>query len=74
MFDLLKVRAEVVDAPNARAVQLHKDKAGCDIEFRNVQFAYDPEKRVLKGISFSVPAGGTIAIVGPSGSGYHSSL
>ena len=39
------------------------------IRFDNVRFAYEPERPILKGISFEVPAGKTVAIVGPSGAG-----
>jgi len=39
------------------------------IRFENVGFAYEPERRILKGISFEVPAGKTVAVVGPSGAG-----
>ena len=42
---------------------------GGEIRFDNVVFAYDPERTVLKGISFTVPAGKTVAVVGPSGAG-----
>lgn len=65
MFDLLEVEAEVVDKPDA--VEL-KSGPGA-ISFRDVHFAYDPERPILKGISFDVPAGKTVAIVGPSGAG-----
>ncbi len=65
MFDLLEVEAEVVDAPNAKELQIG---AGT-VSFREVRFAYDPDRPILKGISFDVPAGKTIAIVGPSGAG-----
>ena len=65
MFDLLEVEAEVVDAPNAKELQIG---AGT-VCFRDVRFAYDPDRPILKGISFDVPAGKTIAIVGPSGAG-----
>ena len=34
-----------------------------------MQFAYEPERQILKGLSFEVPAGHTVAIVGPSGAG-----
>ena len=34
-----------------------------------MHFAYDPERQILKGVSFEVPAGKTVAIVGPSGAG-----
>ncbi|KAA3514504.1 ABCB family ABC transporter ATP-binding protein/permease [Agrobacterium rosae] len=65
MFDLLEVQAEVVDAPDAKELQIGTG-ALC---FRDVRFAYDPERPILKGISFDVPAGKTVAIVGPSGAG-----
>jgi ABC-type transport system involved in Fe-S cluster assembly fused permease/ATPase subunit len=39
------------------------------IRFENVSFAYEPERRILKGVSFDVPAGKTVAVVGPSGAG-----
>ncbi|WP_324763155.1 ABC transporter ATP-binding protein/permease [Sinorhizobium meliloti] len=65
MFDLLDVRAEVVDRPNAKELEIDRGA----IAFRNVQFAYDPARPILKGISFDVPAGKTVAVVGPSGAG-----
>ena len=39
------------------------------VRFENVDFAYDPNRRILRGVSFEAPAGRTIAIVGPSGAG-----
>lgn len=65
MFDLLAVQPEVSDAPNA--VPLTIDQGA--IVFDNVKFAYDPARPILKGISFTVPAGKTVAVVGPSGAG-----
>ena len=65
MFDLLDVRAEVVDRPNAKELEIERGA----IAFRNVQFAYDPARPILKGITFDVPAGKTVAVVGPSGAG-----
>jgi ATP-binding cassette subfamily B protein len=40
-----------------------------DIKFENVSFAYEPERPILKNVSFEVPAGKMVAIVGPSGAG-----
>ncbi|SOC86151.1 ATP-binding cassette, subfamily B [Ensifer adhaerens] len=65
MFELLDVKAEVVDKPGAQDLQIGRG----EIEFDNVHFAYDPQRPILKGISFKVPAGKTIAVVGPSGAG-----
>ena len=39
------------------------------IKFENVRFAYEPARPILKGVSFEVPVGHTVAIVGPSGAG-----
>ncbi len=65
MFELLDVKAEVVDKPGAIDLKIERG----EIEFDNVHFAYDPQRPILKGISFKVPAGKTIAVVGPSGAG-----
>src|SRR6195952_373380 len=65
MFHLLNRPQEVTDKPDAKPLVV----AGGEIRFDNVVFAYDPERIVLKGISFTVPAGKTVAIVGPSGAG-----
>lgn len=59
MFDLLRQEQEVVDAPKAE--QLITKGGG--IEFRNVAFKYNPERTILRNISFSVPAGKTVALV-----------
>jgi ATP-binding cassette subfamily B protein len=65
MFDLLEVEAEVVDKPGATTLSIDKGA----IAFKDVHFHYDPERPILKGISFEVPAGKTVAVVGPSGAG-----
>ncbi|MET3790569.1 ABCB family ABC transporter ATP-binding protein/permease [Aquamicrobium terrae] len=65
MFDLLDVQAEVVDRPDAVPLAVGSGK----VEFRDVQFSYEPNRQILKGVSFEVPAGKTVAIVGPSGAG-----
>ncbi|WP_421852126.1 ABCB family ABC transporter ATP-binding protein/permease [Oricola sp.] len=65
MFDLLDVDAEIRDKPGAAELTVAKG----EVEFDNVEFAYDPERPILKGISFKVPAGKSVAIVGPSGAG-----
>jgi ATP-binding cassette subfamily B protein len=65
MFRLLHQPQEVTDKPDAKPLVV----SGGEIKFDNVVFAYDPERIVLKGISFVVPAGKTVAVVGPSGAG-----
>jgi ATP-binding cassette subfamily B protein len=65
MFDLLAVKREVTDRSGAEALQVTSGR----VEFRDVHFAYDPERQILKGVSFEVPPGKTVAIVGPSGAG-----
>ncbi len=65
MFDLLEVQAEVTDKRDARDLKIVQGA----IAFKDVHFAYDPERPILKGISFEVPAGKTVAVVGPSGAG-----
>jgi ATP-binding cassette subfamily B protein len=65
MFQLLHHPEEVKDKPDAGPLKI----TGGEIRFENVIFAYDPERTVLKGVSFTVPAGKTIAVVGPSGAG-----
>ena len=65
MFALLGEAPEIGDAPDAGPVRID----GGRVEFEDVSFSYDPRRPVLKGVSFTVPAGKTLAIVGPSGSG-----
>lgn len=65
MFDLLDVKQEVTDRPGAADLAV----ANGAISFRDVHFAYDEARPILKGVSFEVPPGKTVAIVGPSGAG-----
>jgi len=65
MMDVLSETPEVADRPDA--VQLVV--SGGTIRFEDVQFCYDPERLILDGLSFEVPAGKMVAIVGPSGAG-----
>ncbi|MGN6764032.1 MAG: ABCB family ABC transporter ATP-binding protein/permease [Rhizobiaceae bacterium] len=65
MFDLLDVKQEVTDRPGAPDLVVAKGS----IAFRDVHFAYDEARPILKGVSFEVPPGKTVAIVGPSGAG-----
>jgi ATP-binding cassette, subfamily B, heavy metal transporter len=65
MFALLSKKPEIEDRPAAPPLQV---RAGA-IRFDNVSFAYEPARPILKGLSFEVAAGHTVAIVGPSGAG-----
>ena len=65
MMDVLDQSPEVADRPGARPLVV---KGGA-IRFDDVHFAYDPERPILKGVSFAAPAGQMVAIVGPSGAG-----
>ena len=64
MFRLLSARG-VDDQPDAKPLEVSAGR----IRFENVGFAYEPARPMLKGISFTVPAGKTVAVVGPSGAG-----
>jgi ATP-binding cassette, subfamily B, bacterial len=63
--EVLEIEARVRDLPRARRAPRFKGK----IEFDHVNFAYDEKSPVLKDVSFSIEAGYTAAIVGPSGTG-----
>jgi ATP-binding cassette subfamily B protein len=65
MFDLLAVDPEIRDAPDAKPLAV----SGGAIRFEHVSFAYEPERVILQDVSFSVPAGHKVAIVGASGAG-----
>jgi ATP-binding cassette, subfamily B, heavy metal transporter len=65
MFSVLSRRAEITDVPGAKPLMVTSGS----VRFDNVQFAYEPDRAILKGLSFEVPAGKTVAIVGPSGAG-----
>lgn len=65
MFGVLNRNPEVKDIPGAKPLLVTSGA----VRFDDVRFAYDPERPILKGLSFEVPAGKTVAIVGPSGAG-----
>jgi len=65
IFTILDIEPDVVDLPDAVDV----DEIKGDIEFKDVWFAYIPGEWVLKGVSFKVNAGETVAFVGSTGSG-----
>ena len=64
MFNLLDEKSNIANDGN---LILSQDKS--EIEFKNVKFGYDEKRVILKGISFKVPNGKKVAIVGPTGAG-----
>jgi ATP-binding cassette subfamily B protein len=65
MFALIEENPEVKDRPGARPLVVTKG----EIRFENVGFSYEGDRKILKDLSFEVPAGKMVAIVGPSGAG-----
>ncbi len=65
MFRLLSENREIEDRPEA--VQL--TAAHPAVRFESVDFSYDPRRQILHQVSFEIPAGHTVAVVGASGSG-----
>ena len=66
LTEVLDVKIDVKDSDKAKPLSSSDDGS---IEFQNVTFGYNPENPVVKGISFSVNSGETVALVGPTGSG-----
>jgi ATP-binding cassette subfamily B protein len=65
MFGLLSENREIEDSPGAAPLP-----AGpATIRFENVDFSYEPKRKILFGVSFEIPAGSKVAVVGHSGSG-----
>jgi ATP-binding cassette subfamily B protein len=65
MMEVLEQNPEVSDRPGAKDLKV----TGGAIRFDHVRFSYDPEREILKDVSFEVPAGKMESIVGPSGAG-----
>jgi ATP-binding cassette subfamily B protein len=65
MFRLIDTQVEVADTPGAPALIIQRPS----LTFDNVVFGYDPDRTILHGLSFEVPAGSRVALVGPSGAG-----
>jgi ATP-binding cassette subfamily B protein len=65
MFTLLEADREVEDAPDALPLKLDASR----VEFKNVAFSYDPDRQILSDVSFEIPPGDTVAVVGASGAG-----
>ena len=65
LLELFQTKPTVTDLPNAKPLKLSKG----EIKFDRVCFAYDDRKPTLKNVSFTVPAGKTVALVGETGGG-----
>lgn len=65
MFRILDIDREVADSPDAPDLAV----ANGEVRFEGVDFSYDARRPILKDVSFSVPSGKTVAIVGHSGAG-----
>ena len=69
LFRLLALNQEVADKPGAPMLAAPAVGRAGEVVFEDVHFGYQPEREILKGLSFRVPAGGSLAIVGPTGAG-----
>ena len=65
MMDVLEQKPEVPDRPGAKPLVV----SGGTVRFENVRFHYEPSRTILEGLTFEVPAGKMVAIVGPTGAG-----
>jgi ATP-binding cassette subfamily B protein len=65
MFSLLTEHREIADASNAKTLVIGK----ASVKFEQVEFSYAPDRQILFGVSFDIPAGHTVAVVGSSGAG-----
>lgn len=65
IFQLLDQGEEITDQSEAREIDL----AHSDIRFEHVSFSYNPDRQILRDVSFTVPEGRKVAVVGPSGAG-----
>lgn len=66
MFALMDKEREIEDVKHAHELRLsHAPR----VDFESVNFGYEPNRQILKNVSFTIPPGKTVAVVGPSGSG-----
>ncbi len=65
LFGILRQAPEIRDAPDAGPIEVQRG----EVRFEDVSFAYDPRRPILEHLSFSIPAGRKVAVVGASGAG-----
>lgn len=65
IFEYFDMPVEIQNAPDA----IVPKNAFGNVKFTNVEFSYNPERKILKNVNFELKSGNSIAIVGPSGSG-----
>ena len=66
MFTLMEKEREIADKPSALPIQITASPA---VRFENVSFAYEAARPILQNVSFEIPSGKTVAVVGSSGAG-----
>lgn len=64
-FKVMELKPQITDKPNAKPLTIEKGK----LEYKDVSFGYNQGEMVLKDITFTVPAGKKVALVGESGEG-----
>ncbi len=70
MFQLMRTHTEVADAPDSLALsQTRSGQPEGEVVFEDVHFGYRPDREILKGVSLRIPAGRSLAVVGPTGAG-----
>jgi ATP-binding cassette subfamily B protein len=65
LFGLMEEHAEIRDAPGAQPLRITR----AEVRFEHVDFRYEANRAILHDLSFTIPGGRTVAVVGPSGSG-----
>ena len=65
LLELFRMKPTITDSPQAKPLVLSKG----EVKFDHASFAYDDRTPLLKNVSFAVPAGKTIALVGETGGG-----
>lgn len=65
LFGLLHDKSTIEDRPDAKALTIDSGR----VQFKDVHFSYNTDRPILKGVTFEIPAGHTVAVVGASGAG-----